>query len=309
MRTLLLGAASAVCLGAAGPAMANGSFKDIPEPEPVLSWTGFYLGAGVGAGAVVHDLDVDAFADEFDNGNCEAVNSSFVCSGTPFNLFDASLNVDGIGGEGVVGTLQVGYDWQFDTRGVFGVFADADLSGISSDINFSASALDDNYALSGSGEIDMDWMWTIGARLGYLTTPDTMIYVLLGYTQAEFDDANFSLNFNDELADLIGVNAAQSVSTNLDSFSGYSVGAGIETRLSRNWGVKLEYRYTELSSEELFSVNETFETDLVGDDFVEVGASAEVEPSIHTGRVALTYRFNRVRQPIEPVEPPMEPLK
>jgi outer membrane immunogenic protein len=254
----------------------------------------------------VHDLDVDAFADVYDDDQCDMVNSSFVCSGTPFNLFDASLNFDGIGGEGVLGTLQVGYDWQFDTRGVFGVFADADLSGISSDLDFSASVLDDDFALSGSGEIDMDWMWTIGARLGYLTTPDTMIYVLLGYTQAEFDDANFSLNFNDELAGLIGANAAQTVSTNLDSFSGYSVGAGIETRLNRNWGVKLEYRYTELSSEELFSVNETFDVD---GDFVEVGASAEVDPSIHTGRVALTYRFNRARAPIEPVEPPMEPLK
>ncbi len=182
MRKLLCGAAAAVCLGAAGPAMANGSLKDVEPVMPAPTWTGFYLGAGIGAGAVVHDLDVDAFVDELDKGKCETSGSGYTCSNDGrFNLFDASLGFDGIGGEGVIGTFQIGYDWQNWSRWVVGVFADFDVSGIETDLDFSANAFD-GFAVSGDGEVDMDYMWTIGARIGYLTTPDTMLYLLLGYS-------------------------------------------------------------------------------------------------------------------------------
>jgi len=297
MRKLLLGAVAAAYLGAGGTALANGSLKDIPEPlPPVITWTGFYIGGGIGAGAVVHELDANAFADKYYyeggcslHSVCESYSSSDLISE---NLLDASLNFDGIGGEGVFGTLQIGYDWQFDTRGVFGFFADADLSGIETDLDFSASSGGETF-LSGDGEVDMDWMWTIGARLGYLATPDTLIYFLIGYTQAEFDDPSLNINFGD---------SSETFSTSLDTFSGVSVGLGMETRLDANWGLKLEYRFTQLSDEQLFSISENDYNDEYQYEYVEYGASADLEPSIHTARVLLTYRFNRAPEPIEPLK-------
>jgi len=310
MRKLVFCAATAACLGMAAPAMASdlydGSMKDAPAPMPVATWTGFYIGAGVGAGAVVHELDVDAYNDTFEQTkSCTQYGSAW---GIPYckeysawgegylvSENDASLNFDGIGGEGIFGTAQIGYDWQFAPRAVFGVFGDFDWSGISTDLDFSAST-DGETWLSGDGEVDMEYMWTIGARLGYLTTPDTLVYVLAGYSQAEFDDPSISVAFDGE---------SETFSTSLDTFSGITVGAGMETRLTANWGLKLEYRFTQLQDEELFSINGTSESykswgcAVKCQQYDEYGVSADLEPSIHTGRVALTYRFNRAPEPIE----------
>jgi outer membrane immunogenic protein len=279
----------------------EGSMKDAPAPMPVATWTGFYIGGGVGAGAVVHELDVDAYED-VSKRTCSrnGYRYDYVCGDySPYSQSGANLNFDGIGGEGLFGTVQAGYDWQFAPRAVFGVFGDFDWSGIETDLDFSAST--DGYTwLSGDGEVDMEYMWTIGARLGYLATPDTLVYLLAGYSQAEFDDPSITVDFDGD---------SETFRTSLDTFSGFTVGAGMETRLDHNWGLKLEYRFTQLSDEKLFSVS--------GSEYdggwqcsygcaydskkylVESGVSAELEPSIHTGRVVLTYRFNRAPEPIE----------
>ena len=304
MRKLMVGAAVAAYLGTAGVAAAGSlSMKDAPVYMPPASWTGLYIGAGVGAGAVVHELDVNAYEDvykrdckySFSRGNWSKECGDYY----HHNSTEAGFNFDGIGGEGIFGTVQIGYDWQFAPRGVFGVFADADLSGIETDLSFSASQNDYTY-LTGKGELDMDWMWTIGARLGYLTTPDTLFYVLLGYSQAKFDDPSITLNYD---------GYSDTFKTSLSTFKGWTIGAGMETRLDQNWGLKLEYRFTQLQDEELFSAS--------GSDYdggwqcaygcaydknkylVESGISADLEPSIHTGRLVLTYRFGETHAPLE----------
>ena len=166
--------------------------------------------------------------------------------------------------------------------------------GIETDLDFSASSGGETF-LSGDGEVDMDWMWTIGARLGYLATPDTLIYFLIGYTQAEFDDPSLSINFGD---------SSETFSTSLDTSAALAWALGMETRLDANWGLKLEYRFTQLSDEQLFSISENDYNDEYQYEYVEYGASADLEPSIHTARVLLTYRFNRAPEPIEPLKQP-----
>lgn len=303
MRKLVIGAAAAAYLGTAGMAAADGmyegSMKDAPAPlPPVMSWTGFYIGGGVGAGAVVHELDINAYEDVYKSCKYEvSAKSSSSCSNGYYLYSEsaANLNFDGIGGEGIFGTVQIGYDWQFSPRGVFGFFADADLSGIETELDFSVS--EDGYTwLSGNGEVAMDWMWTIGARLGLLTTPDTLFYALIGYSQAEFDDPSISINFD---------GYSDTFKTSLDTFSGITVGLGMETRLDQNWGLKLEYRFTQFSDEELFSYSDSYYKGGYGCGqcskkyYVEEGISADLEPSLHTGRVVLTYRFGERHEPLE----------
>ncbi len=311
MRKTLVCAAAAAYLGMAGSAVAGGlyegdeSMKDAPAPmAPVSTWTGFYIGGGVGAGAVVHELDVDAYNDTYKKtrscegslrGYCYDWGSWGPWGAEPYSETAATLNFDGIGGEGIFGTVQIGYDWQFAPRAVFGVFGDFDWSGISTDLDFSASTNGDTW-LSGEGEVDMEYMWTIGARLGYLPTPDTLVYILAGYSQAEFDDPSITVDFD---------GSSETFSTSLDTFSGVTVGAGMETRLDHNWGLKLEYRFTQLSDEELFSLSESSDSYYgcyyckSAKYYDESGVSADLEPSIHTGRVVLTYRFNEAPEPIE----------
>jgi outer membrane immunogenic protein len=236
MKKILLGVAVAIALGA-GTAAADGIDRrpsPIAAPQPIYAptWSGFYIGAGIGAGAVVHDLDISA-----DGGSL--------------------LNFNGIGGEGIFGTAIIGADWQIGSKAVVGVFADYDFSDISTDL----TVLDGLFRAS----IDHNNSWSVGARLGWLATPSTLIYALGGYTEAEFEAS----------ARTDGVNLFSADKT----FSGYFVGAGIDTRLgATNWFARLEYRYTEFDSESIFSVDDVLNVD--------------IEPSMHTGRLTLTYKFN-----------------
>lgn len=226
MRKIVLAAALAASFGLSGAAMADGMPSRAPKyiaPEPVATtWTGFYVGVGFGAGALNHDIkaNIDGFE---------------------------LAEVDGLGGEGVFGTVTVGYDHQFG-RFVGGIFFDYDFSNIGSTIRV---------AELGSADIDLNNMWSIGGRLGYLVTPNTLLYGLVAYTQANFDFPSGLKN---------------------DTFSGVSVGGGLETQLGGNWFLKGEYRFTSLDKETIFDDG--------------YGFRVTDEPDIHTARLVLSYKFN-----------------
>jgi outer membrane immunogenic protein len=181
MKRLILGVAAALMLSA-GQAAADG----LPDRGVVRgpdgpvggtwNWTGFYVGVGIGGGA----LDLNNAGDELD-------------------------------GDGIFGTVALGYDRQFGPGLVAGVFADYDFSDIS------AEGFDHNYS------------WSIGGRLGGLITPRTLLYGTAGYTQAEFEDA----------------------ANDAETFDGYFVGAGIEHMLRENWTLKLEYRYSDYEADDV----------------------------------------------------------
>jgi outer membrane immunogenic protein len=215
------------------------------------TWTGVSVGIGVGAGAVVHDLGIDA-------GEYEKEGR--------FPLLSAGF--DGIGGEGMLGTLSVGADWQFHKNFLIGAFFDYDFTDIETTLDFSAGGF-----LSGKGNIQLDDMWSIGGRIGFLPTPNTVVYGLVAYTEANFDDAKLSVS--------CGECGSHTASLALPSFSGVSFGGGIETQLFHNVTLKGEYRFTQLDRETVFSY-----------DGYDAYVDASLEPSIHTGRVSVNYRFN-----------------
>ncbi len=237
MRKVLI-AASAAFLSVSTTAYAadihgGSSTKDAPIVyDAPKTWTGIYIGAGIGAGAVVHDLSINVFNREDD-----------------LEL----LGFDGIGGEGALGTVQIGYDRQLGSNFVIGVFADYDFSAINTEVDI----LDREF----QADIDLDNLWSVGARFGWLATPDTLWYALVAYTNAELDFSDLGLGDVD--------------------IDGWTVGLGVETRLTENWSIKGEYRFTQLDDETVFGISsEGF------------GIEADVEPSIHTGRVVLSYRIN-----------------
>jgi outer membrane immunogenic protein len=204
----------------------------IAAPAPVYAptWTGFYIGAGVGAGAAVHDLSVD----DVDLGR---------------------NHLDGFGGDGAFGTVIVGWDWQVGTNSVLGLFVDYDFHENSADF----SALD-GFVRAG---IDHDNAWSVGARLGFLSSPSTLWYATAGYTEAQFEGS-------------VSVEGLGTFSRDR-TFSGYFVGGGVDTRLAAsNWYLRLEYRFSDFGSERLFD-----------DEFTRL----DVDPTLHTARLTLTYKL------------------
>lgn len=172
---------------------------------------------------------------------------------------------DGFGANGVFGTAQIGYDFQVASRWVAGAFLDYDF-GSSAEYKYTTSNASPDHHETAA----LDNKWTVGVRLGYLVTPDTLVYALAGYTQANFEFSNFYG---------LAYNAVDGSKT----FSGYTVGGGLETALGGNFFLKGEYRYTDLGKETILSQPWSF------DPFV---ATQTNEPSIHSFRAVLTYKFS-----------------
>jgi outer membrane immunogenic protein len=237
MKRMILGIAAALMLSA-GPAIADGMpTKGSIKAAPVAAgpnWNGFYVGVGIGAGALVADKPVTGQYYDYD-----------------YTLQSYKITSSEFGGEGVFGTVTIGYDRLLRPGWVGGVFTDYDFgSSISSEV-FNVFP---TTAFGGSASIDHNYSFAIGARLGFLTSPGTLIYGAAGYTQIELDVFRYDT----------------------ETFSGYFVGAGIETFLRDNWTLKLEYRYSDFGSETVFDSHRV---------------TAELDPSTHTARLVLSYKF------------------
>lgn len=232
-----MAATLAAILGVGGGASAadlnaGGSMKDAPIYAQATSWTGFYLGVGGGGVAMSQDM----------KGIFDSVNA---------------IELNGVGGVGGFGTIQVGYDRQFSPRFVAGVFADFDFDSANSKLGILNNAA--------SVAFDLNSSWTVGGRLGYLVNPNTMAYVLAGYTEASFDLPN-GLGFHN------------------GTFEGYSVGAGLETNLTGNFFLKAEYRFTGLNTNTIWG---PVPVECEGTCTFKVTDQADIQ----TGRLVLTYKF------------------
>ncbi|AZO68550.1 MULTISPECIES: outer membrane protein [unclassified Mesorhizobium] len=192
---------------------------------PAYNWTGFYIGGAGGAGASVHQIDVPPVGLEF----------------------------NGVGGEGVFGELNVGYDHDFGSW-VAGVMVDARYSGMTTELDLGG----------GSVNLDTDYGFDVLARVGMKVNESTLAYVLGGYSWQHFD-----LNASSPIGDIL----------DWDS-SGFSVGAGLETAMSSNVTVGLEYRYSQFSEKD-------FSSDIGAPD-----DSLTSTPSFHTVRIGAKYKFN-----------------
>ncbi|MEL6968309.1 MAG: outer membrane beta-barrel protein [Pseudomonadota bacterium] len=209
---------------------------DLDVPPAQNGWTGGYLGVAIGAGASSTDL-----------------NASLNLDDTPI-----SAGLSGIGAEGLLWSAALGVDYQTSPRWVVGGMIDYTGSSIASTLNFAVPPA------SGGYDLTADHSFSVLARAGYLSGPDTLIYLLGGYTWQNYSGALSLTNVIDT--------GTQTTSYNF-SLDGLTVGAGIENRLGNGLSAKLEYRFT---------------------DFEDVGiipGFLTASPNSHTVRLGLNYKF------------------
>jgi outer membrane immunogenic protein len=242
MRKRWLTGVGLVALAASPAAAADMPVKAPPALAPAVSWTGFYLGGGIGHGAFTfrnQDLSV----------------------GTPTSLEYSS------GGKGWLGTVIIGFDYQFSDRLVAGVFADYDWTDLHGEHGFH----DAGYA----GTLKQRSAWAAGARLGYLVTPHTLFYVTGGYTEARFSGVNVIVFPTGDLFSF----------QNGATFTGGFVGAGAETHLWSGWFGRVEYRYAAYGAKDI----QIFDASgaLYGGGLFHT----RMEPTVQTVRAAVTYKL------------------
>lgn len=138
-------------------------------------------------------------------------------------------NLDGLNSHGFIGGAQIGYDQQLGNRFVVGLFGAYNLASMKSE--GSISDFDAGFKAEKGDE------WSLGARVGFLATPRTMVYALAAYTQTDY-------KFSSHIGDASG-------SKTVD-FTGVTVGGGIEIALTNNIFLGGEYTHTFYGDETVF---------------------------------------------------------
>jgi outer membrane immunogenic protein len=259
-------AALAVALASSGAAygadvFGNGSTKDAPTgySAGVVNWTGFYVGGFGGYGNANHNLSVHEYTNTYceflsKGGSPETVTSNSYFSNNDKDVYgecaapsaatstsDGAATVagtsekvgslDGVNSRGAFGGAQIGFDV---ARGrlLFGVFADYMFTNMETSAVVNAGPVALNFGLEKQDE------WTIGGRVGYLAAPRTLVYLLAGYTQTEYEVTGLSnvKAMLDQGRDRYNVRGGA-------TFDGLTVGGGIEFALTSNIFLGMEYRH------------------------------------------------------------------
>jgi len=136
------------------PVTAAPGFAASAPPPLVYTWTGCYINGGAGYGMWEQDHYTNV----------------------------GPLVTGSTGGEGWLGTVGVGCDYQAGSRWVIGVLADYDFMNLSGSFQDPFLGYTGNQTESGA--------WAVGGRIGYLVTPELLTYINVGYPQALFDRIN-----------------------------------------------------------------------------------------------------------------------
>jgi outer membrane immunogenic protein len=222
MRIVLAAAALLGLGGAAFAADLPSRAQAAPVLAPVLTWSGFYVGAHGGYSWSEMDAQVGA--------NC--------CTVFPLDLtngvFPRSARARQ---DGPMGGGQVGYNFQIG-RLIAGIEADASWMDARSTAFHSAPdpALN-NLTTNSSFQSRLDWLATVRGRVG-LTFGPALVYVTGG---AAFGDVENRLS-----ASIPAFGYAPPAWVGHDTQAGWTAGGGVEYALSQNISLKAEYLYYDL---------------------------------------------------------------
>jgi outer membrane immunogenic protein len=202
---------------------------------PAPTWTGFYIGGNVGYGWDNRSSGVSAAST--DPTLAPALAAILAAGSYPTSLSPSA--------KGVIGGGQVGYNWQVASQGLIGLETDLQGSGIRGSASQILSPAFNDMTSTGVTK-SIDWFGTVRGRVGFLVTPQWLLYATGGFAYGEvktsFTTTDLTLGCVPPGISLCGAGATSSVRT------GWTAGAGAEAMLTPNWSVKVEYLYVDLGT-------------------------------------------------------------
>lgn len=189
-----------------------GQVGNTPAPLPAgpvrtPAWTGFYIGAGIGGDAIAPHV-----------------------AGTITGGLD--IRGSGLGGADVGGTFMAGYDRQVAPNWVVGVFGLVDVA-TNGGVRISAAAVGGDALTSDLAAVK--WGWTVGGRVGYLVRPDTLVYLLGGYSGTTLHSVTYGF-------------AGLTATGPTPEYHGATFGGGFERFFTDTISARAEYRVTHLGT-------------------------------------------------------------
>ena len=275
MKKFIFGSIAIAAL-AAGPAMAadlavKAPIYKAPPMVDTWSWSGFYLGGNIGYSFGRSNTDLSYFN--------SVSGASLFATNSRFNL------------NGAIGGGQVGVNWQSGTW-VLGLEADLQASGQKGDgslicpVGTCAAPIVGAAVVPGGAVTDglsqkLTWLGTVRGRVGMTVTPTVLAYVTggLAYGEVKTDLTVSGTN------GIVPVSASFGSST---TKAGWTIGGGLEGRISGNWTAKIEYLYVNLGTVS----GGPFVSPIVapGGGFVASSFSSHVTDNIV--RVGINYKFD-----------------
>ncbi len=243
MRKLLLGTVAVVAFGAtAGAADLPRKALPVKAPPPVVSydWTGFYIGG--------------YFGDSIGNSRTRT---------DPPGTAGAQAGVHELNDKGFTAGVTAGYNWQFDRSWLVGL--EGDFGWL--DLHPSHSDWNDQVRVG----MTADWYATFRGRLGYVAGP-SLLYVTGGAAFVHLKDT-FG---GGQVTAPVGLAPTENTTTK----TGWTVGGGIETKLSRSWSAKTEYLYIDAGR-----------TSFASDPYSFAGTPTTVDHSFHVIKTGLNYKL------------------
>ena len=228
MKRLLARCIGLLGIMSGGVAMAADMTAPVYKAPPPVSadiWNGFYGGVNAGIG-ISHNRTNDTDL-------APGIGSGVIGN----DVFNHAL-VGGVFG------AQVGWNWHVAPAWLLGVEADAQWSDRSESSCVSACLPGAGFVtlLSVTDDQSMKWLGTARARFGWIAPNSSLWYVTGGAAWARVEDTV-------TLAATPGYflsGATASAATFSHERAGWTIGAGIETPLARNWSFKAEYLYVDL---------------------------------------------------------------
>lgn len=282
------------------PSIVHAQDASVDPPN----WTGLYFGVGLGGAFTDFDLDNEVDGVERQRRRrCFRAGGGIRCTrySRPrrFRFNDSSLFDEDE--TYFFGTIQLGYNQQINNMFVVGAFVDFDKyignSDSFSDINVNRRRRFNEL----SGSFDLDYSATIGGRFGFLiNNQNTFIYGLVGYTYLKLDGdltetvGRFTRRGEQRIRNSAGLPFP-------DELDGLTLGAGVETKLSRNVSLKFEYRYTDFDDDSAagaYSSTSTRIRNRTRRSYTEIenilrgNSISGLDGDIHSIRAVLVYQLN-----------------
>jgi outer membrane immunogenic protein len=275
-----------------------------PPPPPIWNWSGFYIGAHVGAGWSRKEFHRA-------NPHCEEFTAFPEYSIDGFTTFGCeNANAGSHNAWGGLGGVQAGINWQTGII-VFGIEAQyswARLKGDHSD-SFHFSFFDPwddsnffNENATSRFSTDIKGIGTIAGRIGLTSVPSdrTLFYVKGGaaYVKEDFREAlagsSSGCSFDEiEEETFCGSSLFSGEGTASRHRWGWMFGVGLELGLWDNWSAKVEYNYLDFGKDKSVKLSGTFcESFSDGETFCDpFEREHKIDQNIQLIKFGLNYRF------------------
>ena len=242
------------------------------------SWSGPYLGLGLGARSTQTDATVTSFTRGNSNtlaAHCATASQIGGCvTSEPLN--DSAFRIN----------PYAGFNWQIAPRWVLGVEGDFGFANKTTTLEgmsypFDAAAVWSTIA-GDTFSVKTTWDASIRGRAGFVANPSVMVYGTAGPAWMHVESTSTCRTVVNALcapASAVGPIVISHATTKL----GWTAGGGVEGRLSPNWIARAEYRYADFGT----ISNSDVRTGGAG-----MTASYDLRVTSHTATLGLAYKLD-----------------